>query len=204
MNAPGTLIVFEGIDGTGKSTQVELLAKALRDRGLEVVTSREPTDGSYGQQLRESMTLGRLSPEEELALFHNDRRDHIEKLISPALTEGKIIILDRYYFSTMAYQSARGFDVAAIRAENEAFAPIPDWVFILELPVEDALARIGNRDGSGNTFEEEENLRACDKVFRELSEPFIYHLSANAPAEEIHQAIRGHLFPTLDAVSEEE
>jgi dTMP kinase len=183
---------------------VELLAEALRGRGLEVVTSKEPTEGPHGQTLRESMTQGRLSPEEELALFHNDRRDHIEKLIRPALAEGKVVILDRYYFSTMAYQSARGFDVAAIRAENEAFAPEPDWVFVLDLPVDEALARIGNRDGAGNTFEEEKNLRACAKVFRELSDPYIYHLTANAPPEEIHQAIRGHLFPALEAISEEE
>ena len=108
------LIVFEGIDGTGKSTQVRLLAQALEERGLTVVTSREPTDGPFGQKLRLSMITGRLSPEEELALFHEDRRDHVEHLILPALEAGKVVILDRYFFSTMAYQGARGFDDGSI------------------------------------------------------------------------------------------
>ena len=96
------LIVFEGIDGTGKSTQVQLLAKALEGRGHTVVTSHEPTNGPIGKKLRESMIHGRLSPIEELGLFHDDRRDHVQSLIAPALSRGEDVILDRYSFSTMA------------------------------------------------------------------------------------------------------
>ena len=100
-------IVFEGIDGTGKSTQVRLLAKALRELGQEVVTSKEPTDGPVGTRLRQSAEKGRLSPQEELDLFHQDRRDHVQSLIAPALERGDTVIVDRYFFSTMAYQGAR-------------------------------------------------------------------------------------------------
>ena len=190
---PGSLIIFEGIDGTGKSTQVRLLAEALEKQGEVVITSREPTDGPFGQKLRASMTEGRLSPEEELALFHDDRKDHIEHLILPSLAAGKVVILDRYYFSTMAYQGARGFDPQKIREENESFAPVPDHVFLLELPVEVALQRIGGRDGSGNTFEQEENLKACDAIFKEIDEPFVHRVNAHQPPEAIHHDILAHL-----------
>ena len=193
--SPGSLIIFEGIDGTGKSTQVQLLAKALEDRGEVVVTSREPTDGPFGQKLRASMCEGRLTPEEELALFYSDRRDHVEHLILPALAAGQVVILDRYYFSTMAYQGARGFDPQKIRQENENFAPVPDHVFLLELPVEKALQRIGARDGSGNTFEQEENLRTCDTIFKALTDPFVHRIDADQPPEAMHSDILASLQP---------
>ena len=190
---PGSLIIFEGIDGTGKSTQIQLLAKALEDQGEVVVISREPTNGPFGQKLRASMSEGRLTPEEELALFLDDRRDHVEHLLLPSLAAGKVVILDRYYFSTMAYQGARGFDPQKIREENERFAPIPDHLFLLELPVELALERIGGRDGSGNTFEQEENLRACDAIFKTLTAPYLQRVDANRPPEVMHAEILTHL-----------
>ena len=121
----GLFIVIEGIDGTGKSTQSKRLAEWFRSRGREVVLSREPTDGPWGKKLRESATTGRLSAEEELECFLNDRREHVEMSIKPALAEGKVVILDRYYFSTMAYQGARGFDPVEIRRRNEAFGRSP-------------------------------------------------------------------------------
>ena len=193
MTNSGTLIIFEGIDGTGKSTQIQHLAQSLEKRGESVVCSREPTAGPYGQKLRESMLAGRLSPEEELALFYEDRRDHVQNLILPALKNGQTVILDRYYFSTMAYQGARGFDPAQIRRENEEFAPRPDYVFLLELSTEDALQRIEARDGSGNEFEKEENLRACAEIFASLTDPFIHRIDASGSAEAVHQAILTHL-----------
>ncbi|NNM28440.1 MAG: dTMP kinase, partial [Akkermansiaceae bacterium] len=82
-NFPGLLIVFEGIDGTGKSTQARMIADWLREEGHRVVVSREPTDGPFGTRLRESASKGRLSPEDELQLFHQDRREHVETLIEP-------------------------------------------------------------------------------------------------------------------------
>lgn len=194
---PGSLIIFEGIDGTGKSTQVTLLSAALEELGHTVITSREPTDGPFGQKLRASMVEGRLSPTDELALFHDDRRDHVEHLILPALEAGKIVILDRYYFSTMAYQGARGFDPQEIQRQNEDFAPAPDHVLLLEIPIEIALERIGNRDGSGNTFEQKENLEACDRIFTSLTEPFLHRVNANQPPEAVHRDVLAHILATL-------
>lgn len=194
---PGSLLIFEGIDGTGKSTQVSLLASALEARGFTVVTSREPTDGPFGKKLRASMTEGRLSPDEELALFHDDRRDHVEHLILPALEAGHVVILDRYYFSTMAYQGARGFDPAEIRRQNEDFAPVPQQVFLLEVPVDAALQRIGVRDGSGNTFEKKENLEACHRIFEKLNDPSVYRVNADQPPSAVHAEVLALLTPDL-------
>jgi dTMP kinase len=169
----GLFIVIEGIDGTGKSTQSKRLAEWFRSRGREVVLSREPTDGPWGKKLRESATTGRLSAEEELECFLNDRREHVEMSIKPALAEGKVVILDRYYFSTMAYQGARGFDPGEIRLRNEAFAPQPDLLLILDLSVESAHGRIGARGDTANEFEQRDTLSRCREIFLSLlDEPF--------------------------------
>jgi dTMP kinase len=169
----GLFIVIEGIDGTGKSTQSKRLAEWFRSRGREVVLSREPTDGPWGKKLRESATTGRLSAEEELECFLNDRREHVEMSIKPALAEGKVVILDRYYFSTMAYQGVRGFDPAEIRLRNEAFAPRPDLLLILDLSVESAHGRIGARGDTTNEFEQRDTLSCCREIFLSLrDEPF--------------------------------
>ena len=160
----GRLIVFEGIDGTGKSTHIGHLRKYLEEKGLEVVQSFEPTRGRWGRMLRDSAVTGRLSVEEEVALFLKDRREHVKMLIAPALARGAWVLLDRYYLSMMAYQGARGIDPEVIRAANEEFAPVPDAVVWLDIPVSVALERIGNR-GERDAFETEAGLAACRSVF---------------------------------------
>lgn len=187
----GKLIVLEGIDGTGKSTQARRLGEWLAEQGRDVVLSREPTDGPWGRRLRESATTGRLSPEEELACFYHDRREHVETLIRPALEAGKWVILDRYYFSMMAYQGSRGFDPATIRAENEVFAPPPDLLLILDLETENALARIGSRGDVANEFEKRESLDRCRAIFLTLrSEPFARVIDCSGSLDEVTATIR--------------
>lgn len=182
----GLFIVIEGIDGTGKSTQSKRLAEWFRSRGREVVLSREPTDGPWGKKLRESATTGRLSAEEELECFLNDRREHVEMSIKPALAEGKVVILDRYYFSTMAYQGARGFDPAEIRRRNEAFAPQPDLLLVLDLSVESAHGRIGARGDTANEFEQRDTLSRCREIFLSLrDEPFACVIDAEPSLNEV-------------------
>ena len=118
--------------------------------------SREPTDGPFGRRLRESATSGRLSPEEELQLFHQDRREHVEKLIEPALQGGEIVILDRYYFSTMAYQ---GYGHALGRAAVEALDTLvvgdlaPDLTIVIDVPVEVGLERADERPHRETRYE---------------------------------------------------
>jgi dTMP kinase len=187
----GLLIVIEGIDGTGKSTQARHLAEWLVAQGREVVLSREPTDGPWGAQLRASAATGRLSPEDELRYFLNDRRQHVAETISPALAAGKVVILDRYYFSTMAYQGARGFDPAEIRRLNEQFAPVPDLLLILDIDVDMALQRIGSRGDPANAFEQRENLQRCREIFLSLKdEPFTRVIDSSGTPDEVGARIR--------------
>ena len=182
----GLFIVIEGIDGTGKSTQVRCLGEWFVSRGREVVLSREPTDGPWGKKLRESAATGRLSPEDELQYFLKDRRQHVEELISPALAAGKIVILDRYYFSSMAYQGSRGFDPAEIRRLNEEFAPQPDLLLILDLDVDTAHQRIGHRGDSTNEFEKHESLTRCREIFLTLrDEPFVRVIDSNGSLDDV-------------------
>ncbi len=143
----GLLIAFEGIDGTGKSTQLQLLASFLQELGCRVITTREPTDGPFGRRIRELyVDRDSCSPEEELELFIEDRRQHVQELIEPQLRAGSIVLTDRYYFSTAAYQGAAGMDVEGIFTRN-GFAPVPDLVILLTMDPEVSIARI--REGRG-------------------------------------------------------
>tara|TARA_B100000925_G_scaffold291486_1_gene279741 strand:+ start:8892 stop:9428 length:537 start_codon:yes stop_codon:yes gene_type:complete len=169
----------------------------LREQGFNVTHSREPTDGIYGRKLRESATTGRLSAEEELDLFHKDRREHVERLILPALKAGDIVVLDRYYFSTMAYQGIRGFDPQEIRRTNEEFAPRPDLLLLLELSLDTAMARIGVRDGRGNQFERRESLQLCREIFHSVKDDFVHIIDADQSVEQAQKAIISTVRPAL-------
>jgi dTMP kinase len=186
----GLFIVIEGIDGTGKSTQAKRLAEWFQSEGREVVLSREPTDGPWGKKLRESASTGRLAPDEELEYFLNDRHQHVEEVISPALERGKVVILDRYYFSMMAYQGARGFDPQEIRRKNEVFAPQPDLLLLLDLDVDDALLRIGVRGDTANEFEKRGNLERCREIFLSLrNEPFVTVIPTEGTLDNVTEKI---------------
>ncbi len=188
----GKLIVFEGIDGTGKSTQIRHLRARLEAQGVEVVQSFEPTYGQFGKQLRESAATGRLSIEQEVELFYKDRREHVETLIAPALARGAWVLLDRYYLSMMAYQGARGVDTTEIRRKNEEFAPVPDAVVWLDIPVRVALERIGSR-GERDAFETEAGLTACRNVFASIHEPWMLRVDADATVEEVTERVADKL-----------
>jgi dTMP kinase len=179
----GLLVVLEGIDGVGKSSALRAIREAIRDVARELVLSREPTDGPWGRRLRESATSGRLSLEEELELFIRDRRQHVEELVTPALERGALVLLDRYYLSTAAYQGARGADPEAVLALNETFAPAPDLVLLLECDPSVSLERIMRRGGVADEFEKLEALEAVRRIFMELRRPFIRVVDAGRPPE---------------------
>jgi dTMP kinase len=179
----GMLIVLEGIDGTGKSTLAKKLAEYFESIGQEVVLSHEPTNGKWGQKIRATATTGRLSAAEELDYFLLDRKEHVANLINPSIAAGKVVILDRYYFSNIAYQGARGANQQEIRQQNEDFAPKPDLLFILDLDVDTALTRINARD-SANEFEKRDNLQRCRDIFLTFNdEPFAHVIDAKNSSE---------------------
>ena len=179
------LLVIEGIDGAGKSTVAGTLAEHCRARGFAVTQSREPTSGKWGMQLRQSAQTGRLPLAEELDLFIRDRMEHVETLIRPAIERGEIVILDRYYLSTAAYQGARGADPEAILLRNEQFAPKPDLVLLLDFDPAAGLERIRARGDQPDDFEAEQALIAVRRVFLGLKRPFIRIIDAALPADEV-------------------
>ncbi len=187
----GILIAIEGIDGTGKSTQLRLLADHLRARGMDVVETREPTDGPYGRKIRELyVDRSRCSPAEELELFVADRRLHVKELIQPSLAAGKVVLTDRYYFSTAAYQGAAGMDPARVFAKN-AFAPRPDLVLLLTMSPQVSLVRIQESRGEAlNEFEQEEQLQRVAELFASFSDPCIVRIRADQPLERVFGEIR--------------
>jgi len=156
----GKFIVFEGIDGAGKSTQVNLLGEWFREKGYDVVITKEPTDTAFGKLIRKLVLTGgkegiidgaRISHEAEALLFAADRAEHVNKLIKPALKAGKIVISDRYFYSSLAYQWARGLDLEWLIDLNR-FAIRPNLVILLDLPVKESMKRINGRD-IGNEFD---------------------------------------------------
>lgn len=197
MISRGLLIVVEGIDGAGKSTIVRVLAAHCAERGVAHVVSREPTQGQWGRKLRESAQSGRLPLEDELALFIADRREHVETLIAPALTEGKVVLLDRYYFSTAAYQGARGADPAAILAANEAFAPAPDLVLLLDVDPHAGRGRIRGRGETPDEFEHAEALTEVRRVFLSIERSFIRRIDAGQATERVGAECVAHLEAVL-------
>ena len=194
----GLLIAFEGIDGTGKSTQLPLLADWLRGQGCAVVETREPTDGPYGREIRALYRdRSRVSRERELELFVLDRRQHVTECILPALEQGRIVLTDRYYFSTAAYQGAGGSDPAAIFAAN-AFAPEPDLVLLLTLPVGEGVARIRDLRGETlNDFEQQEQLEKVAALFASFPHDCIVRIQAARPVAAVQAAIREAVRPLL-------
>ena len=142
----GSLIVFEGLDGTGKSTQAIMLSNWLRDQSFYPKDTKEPTNVTdHGKKLRQAEFTARLSLEDELDLFYRDRVEHTE-MIRDWLKWHDFVIQDRSYWSTLAYQSVRGADLNELREKHSKIALVPDVLFIFDLPLEASLKRIGSRD----------------------------------------------------------
>jgi dTMP kinase len=165
----GLLIAVEGIDGAGKTSVATLLAQYCGERGIACVLSKEPTSLRWGRELRKSAQEGRLTLEQELELFRKDREMHVEGTIRPALEQRHVVVVDRYYWSTAAYQGARGADPERLVAEHETFAPRPDVFLLLDVPVEQGLERIRRRGDEPNDFEKAAGLERARVIFQSLA-----------------------------------
>lgn len=186
----GHLIVIEGIDGAGKTTQCVRLVEHLQACGLDAKRLREPTDGPFGRRIRQQATTGRVSALEELDLFIQDRRENVEKNIRPALNAGTVIVMDRYYYSTIAYQGARGLDPADIRRQNELFAPPADLLLYLRIPAELAKSRIeGERGTERDLFEKEDYLRLVQEQFDAMTDPQLLRIDGTLPPDAVFKQI---------------
>ena len=194
----GYLIVFEGIDGSGKSGHSKLLGEYLAHKGFGVLQLSEPTKGRWGIKIREVLANGRrgLAPDEELQLFINDRKEDVANNINPALAQNKVILLDRYYFSTAAYQGALGLDPDAICRENETFAPAPDLVLLFHCSPEECLRRIKKSRGSFSSFEKLEYLKEVQDIFATFTHPEIKRIDSDRPKDTVH----GHVVSEVNAL----
>ena len=183
------LIVLEGIDGCGKSTQVSLLVDKLRSIGIDTLKLREPTDGPHGLRLRSILNEEIQAEHDEiLDLFVKDRKQHVSEKIEPALNNGKTVVMDRYYYSTMAYQSASGFSMEKIRADN-SFAPVPTLVLILDISAEDGVKRV-LKEGNADRFEKEDFLNRVREQYLKLkNESNIEFIDASLEVQEVHANI---------------
>ena len=195
----GKFIVFEGIDGAGKSTQAKLLGKWFEERGYEVVLTKEPTDTAFGKLIRKLVLTGgregiidgaRISHEAEALLFAADRAEHVHKLIKPALEGGKVVISDRYFYSSLAYQWARGLDLDWLIDLNR-FAIKPDLVILLDLPVKESMKRIGSRSIKTEFDKIVELQKKVRENYLKLAERFpeMRIVNALASVEDIHNDI---------------
>ncbi len=194
-------VTFEGIDGSGKSTQAKLLANHLSGKGQKVFLTREPGEGRLGEAIRTEILDRRdisIDPYAELCLFCADRAQHVGEIILPKLRDGYTVICDRYYDSTLAYQgSGREIDPGLVRrmAMASSLGVEPDITFFLSIPVSQALLRLDSREKEKNRMDEEpsEFHRKVDEGYRQLIGEGIARIKvvdATASPEDIHMEIR--------------
>ncbi|HET6465081.1 MAG TPA: dTMP kinase [Nitrospiria bacterium] len=176
----GFFITFEGTEGSGKSTQIEILARYLTRHGHKVVTTREPGGTAFGEQIRRvllSVKNRRLDPRAELFLYLASRTQHLEEVILPALKRGKIILCDRFSDATVAYQGfGRRLDMKVVRTAVAYAAKglSPDLTLLLDLDVRLGLARVKDRGRSNRLDREQREFHQRVRVgYRRLarSEP---------------------------------
>ena len=192
-------ISFEGVDGSGKTTQVALLADALREEGRDVVATREPGGTPAGERIRELLLEGgEIAPWTEAALFAAARAQLVDEVIRPALARGADVISDRYIDSSLAYQGiARGLGVERVLELNllATSGLLPDRTFFLAIPPEDTA---GRKDAEPDRIEREgdEFAAIVDQGYRELAAVFakrVVTIDATMAASDISREVRGQL-----------
>lgn len=208
----GKFIVFEGIDGSGKTTQLQLLGKYLSGRGYPVQLTREPGGTRVGEQIRELLLnpqYGELVPVAEALLYAAARAQHVAQVILPALEEGKIVLCDRFIDSSLAYQGfGRGVDVSLLEQVNGAAAGglVPDLVLILDFCRESGMDRLSRPGREIDRIEGE----ACEFHRRVRSgylalaarNPLLYRvIDACRPVEQVHRDIVEAVEEVLNAFS---
>jgi len=206
----GRFITFEGTEGGGKSTQIDLLAKRLRERGLTVRTLREPGGTPIGEEIRHTLQHSAqneaMTAEAELLLLNASRAQLVREVIRPALKAGEIVICDRFYDSTTAYQGyGRALDLQLVRTVTDMAvgATRPDLTILLHIPVNVSEARRKSRPAAGRDRMEELDHAFFERVEQRFSaiaaaEPKrVRVLDATQPIERVHDQIWALVAPLV-------
>ena len=186
-------IVFEGIDGSGKSTQCDLLHKYLLNENIDCVRLMEPSNGEIGKKIRAILSGDHIPPvSEQVEMFIEDRKDDVEKNILPAIADGKVVLMDRYYYSNAAYQGVQGIDSKIIIDKNrEMNFPEPDVVYYLDIHPDVAFDRITARSGNEKKeiFEKRELLQKIWQNFNIIADDKFVKVDATLSESEISKLI---------------
>ena len=207
MKNKGFFITFEGIDGSGKSTQIQKLAKSLKNLGFEIIITREPGGSVGGEEIRNLLLQGKVdrwSAETEILLFTAARRDHLERIISPALRDGKIVICDRFTDSTRMYQGMRGPKLRDLvdKLTDEVINYDPDLTIVIDIDPEISLKRAKSRKTVEERFEDfgvelQKNMRQgfidLSKEFSSRIEVVNGHQSIDDLANDIFSVVKAKL-----------
>jgi dTMP kinase len=213
----GLFITFEGIDGCGKSTQRELLAEQLKQRGFEVVVTREPGGTEIGEGIRRLLISDasvHIAPTTELLLYVAARAQHVAELIKPSVEAGRIVISDRYTDSTVAFQGyGRGLDLEMVEKLNR-FATgglVPDLTIVFDLDPAMARTRLGTRPVGGllGAFDEQhadfhERMRSGYLKMAKSEPSRICVVDASGSAAETHSSVMALVLPKLEEVGSQE
>ena len=190
---PGKFIVFEGLDGSGQTTQSRLLKDYLLQRGYKVVLTKEPTKTSkVSSKIQKFLAQKEKTLSKKLQeLFAKDRKEHLKKVIIPALKKGKIVISDRYFFSSFAYGKASGVAFKYLFQINKNFL-MPDLTFILKVPPKICLKRIIKREKEITLFEKKEKLDKVWETYKIMPERFenVYIINGEKPKEEVFSQVK--------------
>lgn len=189
---PGKFIVFEGLDGSGQSTQTELLKEYLKGRGEKVVKTKEPTSESEpGKKIREVLDKKKeISPRQLQKLYAEDRKEHLNNLIIPNLKKGTTVISDRYFFSSFAFGGV-DVDMNWLIKINNNFL-MPDLTFFLDVKPEICLERIEKRGDKRTLFEEKKKLEKVYQNFQKIVKKFsiIKTVNGELPINEVFGQIK--------------
>lgn len=198
---PGLLVAFEGVDGAGKTTQATLLEERLREMGFEAILTKEPTDSEYGRRIRQIAREGRvgITLEEELDLFLKDRELDVNETITPVLKRGGVVLMDRYYFSNIAYQGALGLDPAEIQRVNEERFPTPDLTLLFVISPEESTRRIseGREGGTNVGYEKLDFLKQVEAVYEGIQSEGLVRIDARQSKDAVTEQIWAALSPLL-------
>jgi dTMP kinase len=199
-NYTGKFIVVEGLDGSGKSAQVDLVIDFLKEQGKDVVATKEPTTESESgrkvkQALRKEIVV---EPLELQGLYVQDRKEHLENKVIPALKDGKFVVSSRYAFSTFAYGYSDGLNVDALVKMNDNFL-LPDLTIIVDVSPESCIQRIDGRGETKELFEQKEKLTKVNEIYKKTSEMFenVVMVNGERSIQEVFEDIKKEISKLL-------